>query len=340
MDDPTTASPQTRNPTASAAPVSVRAGDGTNGDGTDGASSSPRDSAGIPAGATANQPPVPLSPSAGWGDARGLAEGGLLADVGILLDLASIYLPLASPILSPAVPTPFAVLMLRRGPRATLLAAAVATFLVSILAGPHFGWRMGLQALIGMLLGWAMRRRLRALTVLGAGTVLVTSVTVVAALAVLVFTGLPFKDVVRELHNAMESAAGLVAWAAGLLGQRGLWLGVRPTLAAAGTWALRFWPALFYLYTALFALPTVALIYAIANGTARVLGHPVRPFPARRSLGALRVAGFIVLAPVLLPALLWVLLRGARPRRPGRRAAGVRPGEPADEPAAEEVREV
>ncbi|HEY7975111.1 MAG TPA: hypothetical protein VID72_07195, partial [Ktedonobacterales bacterium] len=44
-----------------------------------------------------------------------MAEGGLLADVGIVLDLASIYLPIIGAILTPTVPTPFAILTLRRG---------------------------------------------------------------------------------------------------------------------------------------------------------------------------------------------------------------------------------
>src|SRR5262249_27694618 len=91
----------------------------------------------------------PRAPSLGsrWVDALGLAEGGLLLDVAVILDLATIYLPLISPVIAPAVPTPFAVLMLRRGPRVTLLAVAVSAFLVTIITGPHFGWRMGLQAL-------------------------------------------------------------------------------------------------------------------------------------------------------------------------------------------------
>src|SRR5260221_6080635 len=94
-----------------------------------------------------------------WLDALGLAEGGLLADVGVVLALASIYLPLVGPFLAPAVPTPFAVLMLRRGPRVTLLAVAVAAFLLTGLTGPHFGCRIGLEAAVGMVFGGAMRRR-------------------------------------------------------------------------------------------------------------------------------------------------------------------------------------
>ena len=111
-----------------------------------------------------------------WVDALGLAEGGLLLDVAVILDLATIYLPLISPCLRQRSPTPFAVLMLRRGPRVTLLATAVAAFLVTIITGPHYGWRMGLQALIGMLLGAAMRRGMRSPLVLAAGTLVLIMV--------------------------------------------------------------------------------------------------------------------------------------------------------------------
>ncbi len=259
--------------------------------------------------------------AAGWVDAAGLAEGGLLADVGIILDLVSIYLPLASHVLAPAVPAPFVVLMLRRGPRATLLAAAVSSFLVAVLAGPHFGWRMGLQAMIGLLLGWAMRRRLGAPTVLAAGTLLLATVTCVAAFGVLLMTGLPINDVVQELRNGLQTLAGFGAWAMRLVGQGGLWLRVRPSLAVVGQTALQYWPVLFYLTFALAAFPMVALYYGVANVTARVLGFSVRAFPSRRSLGVARVLGFVVLAPLLLPAWIYTLLRRDGRGRGRRRAA-------------------
>src|SRR5258706_13481684 len=116
-----------------------------------------------------------------WLDALGLAEGGLLADVGVVLALASIYLPLVGPFLAPAVPTPFAVLMLRRGPRVTLLAVAVAAFLLTVLTGPHFGWRIGLEAAVGIVVCRAMRRRTPPMLVWSLGTVIVATTTFVAA---------------------------------------------------------------------------------------------------------------------------------------------------------------
>src|SRR5260221_14676708 len=84
-------------------------------------------------------------PTSSWLDAISLAEAGLLLDVAVILDLASIYVQVIGAVFAIAVPTPFAILMLRRGPRVSLLAAAVASFLVTMLAGLHFGWHMGLQ---------------------------------------------------------------------------------------------------------------------------------------------------------------------------------------------------
>src|SRR6185437_5629326 len=121
----------------------------------------------------------------------------------VILDLATIYLPLISPVLAPAVPTPFAVLMLRRGPRVTLLATAVAAFLVTIITGPHYGWRMGLQALIGMLLGAAMRRGMRSPLVLASGTLVLTTVGFCATFALILLIGYPIENIVIILHNSM-----------------------------------------------------------------------------------------------------------------------------------------
>jgi hypothetical protein len=271
-----------------------------------------------------SDPPARLRDA--WVDAAGLAEGGLLTDVGIILDLASIYLPLASPILAPAVPTPFAILMLRRGPRATLLAGAVATFLVSILAGPHFGWRMGLEAMVGLLLGWAMRRRWSWLAVLGTGTALVATVAFGAVLGLIVLTGLPVHDIVQELRNGLATLAGIAAWVTQVTGQRALWLRVRPGLAALGLVLVAYWPLLFYLYTICVTVPTISFYYFVANFTARVLGFQVKVFPPRSWLVILRLVGFVVLSPILVPARLWALLR--RPTRRRGRPAPIPEGAP------------
>lgn len=271
--------------------------------------------------ATAKPPTDTPTQGGDWLDALGLAEGGLLADVGVILDLASIYLPLIGPVFSPAVPTPFVLLVLRRGPRVTLLAAVVAAFLVTVMAGPHYGWRMGLEAIVGLLIGWAMRRRIRPTIALALGTLLVALVTFCAALGVIFLVGLPIADVVMELRNALVLMAATLATGAHLIGADHQWLALRPTLATLGKVALRFWPVLLFLYGSVFALLTVTLYYTVANLTVRVLGYPVRPFPPLWVARLVRLSIVLAMAPVLVPVTLWhgVGTLTRRARRGGRR---------------------
>lgn len=250
-------------------------------------------------------------PGAGWADAIGLAEGGLLLDVAVILDLASIYLPLIGPVVAPAVPTPFAVLMLRRGPKVTLLAAAVASFLVTVIAGPHFGWRMGLQAIVGLLIGGAMRRGMRPTIILASIALLVTTVGVAATFALILLIGFPVEFIVEVLHNSMVSANGLITTVSGWVGAGAFWQQIRPPIADAAHLALQYWIPLYYVYVFIVALPTAALYYAVANASARILGHDVKPFPPRWVGTLWRIATSIFL-PLVWISRLWDRVRHGR----------------------------
>ncbi len=254
--------------------------------------------------------PHRAAPSESWLPPLALAEGGLLLDVAIILDLVAIYLPVVGIVVMPAVPAPFALLMLRRGVRVTLLAAAVSAFLVTVIAGPHFGWRMGIQALVGAMIGWIMQRRRSPWIALMLCSLFITAAGVFATLGLIVFTGLPVKDVVDELRNAMDAAMSLVASGAQLVGLEQLWLAVRPPLVALEAFSLRLWPALLFCYLLCFALPMVMLYLTVATGTARVLGNDVRPFPPR---WALRLAWLLMLPLAFIMSLpRRILHRGGR----------------------------
>jgi len=216
-----------------------------------------------------------------WVDALGLAEGGLLADVAVILDLAAVYLPLLGVAFEPVVPAPFAILYLRRGMKPTLLAIAVATFLMTVLTGPHYGWRLGLMGVMGLIIGWAMRRHFSSLLTLAALTVLIAGASYAALVALIVLTGYPVADIVAELRNAMDSVALLAATLAQVLGVSAWWLAVRPVYLALEKLALAYWPLLAGAAFAVTALPVGALAYAVSNAIARVLGHDVHPFPPR-----------------------------------------------------------
>ncbi len=283
-----------------------------------------------------------------WAGALSLAEAGLLTDVSLTLDLASIYIPLLGNAFIPLTPAPFAILYLRRGARVTLLAALVAGFLMSALAGPHFGWRLSLQALVGMAMGIAMRRRWRPLTAIALGTLLVTLVAYVAAFAAIFALGLPLRDLYLELRNALTSLTWLLQTSAALLGAQTLWARVAPWVASVTAFILRYWVAMFAVYVAALALPTVVLYYTVASTTAYALGHAVKPFPPPWAWRALRLGGLalapltwvvtlalrVVTAPLWGPV--WLARRVARRRRMVRlraelttRAVGLPPSETA-----------
>jgi uncharacterized protein YybS (DUF2232 family) len=235
--------------------------------------------------------------SARWVGALGLAEAGLLADVGLTLDLASIYLPVLGYAFIPLTPAPFAILYLRRGARVTLLAALVAGFLMTVLTGPHYGWRLSLQALVGMAMGVAMRRQWRPLQAIALGTLVVTVVAYGAAFGAVFALGLPLHDLYGELANALNTLAWLLKTATTLLGAQALWARAAPWITQIIAFTLRYWLGMFAVYVFALALPTVTLYYGVASSTAYALGHPVKPFPAPWFWRALRVVA-LALSPL------------------------------------------
>ncbi len=241
-----------------------------------------------------------------WAGALSLAEAGLLTDVALTLDLASIYVPVLGAAFIPLTPAPFAILYLRRGARVTLLAALVAGFLMTALTGPHFGWRLSLQALVGMAMGIAMRRQWRPLPAIALGTLLVTAVAYGAAFGAVIALGLPLHDLYLELGNALASLTWLLQTSATLLGAQASWARVAPWIASATAFVLRYWVAMFAAYVAALTLPTVVLYYGVASTTAYALGHSVKPFPAPWFWRALSLFG-LALAP-----LAWVVALALR----------------------------
>ncbi|HEX9038254.1 MAG TPA: DUF2232 domain-containing protein [Ktedonobacterales bacterium] len=241
--------------------------------------------------------PDQVSRQASWAGALSLAEAGLLTDVGLTLDLASIYLPVLGAAFIPLTPAPFAILYLRRGARVTVLAALVAGFLMTVLTGPHFGWRLSLQALVGMAMGIAMRRQWRPIPAIALGTLVVTAVAYGAAFAGVFALGLPLRDLYLGLRNALNALTWILHAVATLLGAQALWAPAAPWIDSVTAFVLRYWVSMFALYVAALALPTVVLYYGVASTTAYALGHKVKPFPAPWFWRGARVAG-LALTPV------------------------------------------
>jgi uncharacterized protein YybS (DUF2232 family) len=247
-----------------------------------------------------NSVPAPRDP-ARWAGAYSLAEAGLLTDVGLTLDLAAIYLPVLGFAFIPLTPAPFTILYLRRGARVTLLAALVAGFLMTVLTGPHYGWRLSLQAVVGMAMGIAMRRQWRPLPAIALATLVVTVVAYCGAFAAAFVLGFPIHDIYQGLANALHSLAWIFQTVATLLGARALWALAAPWVAQVITFTLRYWTAMFAAYVAALALPTVILYYGVASTTAYALGHSVKPFPPPWFWRSLRMIG------LALTPLFWII---------------------------------
>jgi hypothetical protein len=229
-----------------------------------------------------------------------MAEAGLLADVSIVFDLAWIYVPILGMAFMPLIPTPFVILYLRRGPRITLFAACVAGFLMTVLVGPHYGWRLTLEAVVGMAMGWAMARRWPPLLAITLGLFINATVAYVAAFGAVFALGLPLHDLYLELRNMLVGIDWLIGASAQLLGLQQSWLGVRPFFANFAHFTLSYWIPMFYLYVIALAAPVVVLYYSVASTTAFALGHDVLPFPPP---WVWRVTRFIGLA---LSPLFWL----------------------------------
>jgi uncharacterized protein YybS (DUF2232 family) len=224
----------------------------------------------------------PANTPAPWVDALSLAEGGLLADVAVLVDLVRVYLPVVGVVFAPLLPTPFALLVLRRGVRPTLLAVAVAVLLMTLMVGPHYGWRIGVSGLAGLALGYAMKKQMRPALIVAVGIVGTTLFVNAFFFVSLWALAVPVKDLVAELQNLFHTANGVAAFIAGHLGLNSLWQQIAPPLLALESWLTVHWTLMVFALLFCWAVATVVLHYAITNGFIRFFGFAVPPFPSPR----------------------------------------------------------
>lgn len=240
-----------------------------------------------------------------WASAISLAEAGLLTDVSLVFDLAWIYVPILGTAFMPLIPTPFVILYLRRGARITIFAAFVAGFLMTVLVGPHYGWRLTLEAIIGLAMGWAMRRRWSPLVAIIVALFINSTVAYIAAFGAVFALGLPLHDLYLELRNVLVGVDWLIGSSAQLLGLTHTWLGVRPFFSDVAHFTLTYWIPMFYLYVVALAAPVVVLYYSVSSTTAYALGHDVLPFPTPWMWRVLRLIGLALTPFFWLARMLW-----------------------------------
>ncbi|HLV99643.1 MAG TPA: DUF2232 domain-containing protein [Ktedonobacterales bacterium] len=217
-----------------------------------------------------------------WVDALALAEGGLLADVAVILELVYIFLPVVGVAFSLLVPVPFALLMLRRGLKPTLLAVVVGALLVTLITGPHYGARMGVSGVVGLALGFAMRARLRPALVVGAGSLIASLALYAFFWASVWLTAVPLSSIVAGGVNTINAANHAAEFVLTHLGLGGLWQQGSPALFALEGWTIAYWPLVVYAILLCGSFGAVIVYYLVANGLMRLFGFDVRPFPSPR----------------------------------------------------------
>jgi len=212
-----------------------------------------------------------------------IAEGALLADIAVIFQLLSIYLPIAGDLFRVLIFIVFTVLVLRRGLYVGLMGFCVALFVVTVIVGSHSILLMLIQCMGGLFLGMVMKYRVRFLPMLllGAtgGTLALYGILLLTSL---VF-GIPLTTVVDALHAAYKAAIAFMDILTAHIGL-GVWwkTSFYPALSPFVNASFTYWWLSYFVLIWLSLCPVVFMIYGMTNVFVRLLGYDVRPFPGGR----------------------------------------------------------
>jgi len=257
-----------------------------------------------------------------------IAEGALLADIAVVLELLLVYLPVGGGFFRILTFVVFAVLVLRRGLYVGVMGMCVALFIVGVVIGPHYLVPMWIEGMAGLFLGITMKYRLGHIPLLLLGITCGALTAYFLIIFSFLIVGLPFTTIIRLLHQAYDTAIPLITLIATRVGLAVWWKqSIYPTVAAWAAWGFTYWWILFYLGLWAILCPIVTGIYAVTNLFVRLLGYDVRPFPDGKPGKVLyRIARRLVRIAVK---------RGVLKRR-GDKSSRVQAGQ--EEPARQEVR--
>jgi hypothetical protein len=209
-----------------------------------------------------------------------IAEGALLADITVIFNLLTLYLPIGGDVFRLLIFIVFALLVLRRGLYAGIMGLCVALFLTAVLSGINFIPIMLLEGTGGLFLGVTMKHRWHHLPLLFVGiTCGAASLFILIVLSSLLF-GIPLSTFIISLHKAYTAALGLVNLITASIGLSNFWKqNIFPLVSTIANLAFTYWLAGLYLTFWLGLCPVVAGIYYLTGLFVRLLGYEVRPFP-------------------------------------------------------------
>ncbi len=209
-----------------------------------------------------------------------IAEGALLADVAVLFQVLSIYLPFVGDFFRLLIFIVFTVLVLRRGLYVGIMGLCVALFVVTVLVGSHSIILMLLQCVGGLFLGVTMKHRMRLIPLLLIGVTCGALAFYGLALFTSLLLGIPLTTFVDTLHATYKSMISFMDTLTTHVGLNAWWEHtIYPALAPFVNTAFTYWWISFYIVVWLFLWPLVFVIYMMTNVFVRLLGYDVRPFP-------------------------------------------------------------
>ncbi len=212
-----------------------------------------------------------------------IAEGALLADIAVIFQLLSIYLPIAGDLFRVLIFIVFAVLVLRRGLYVGLMGFCVALFVVTVIVGSHSILLMLVQCIGGLFLGVVLRYRVRFLPMLLIGTTGGTFALYGILLLTSFVFGVPLTTIVTVLHATYKAAISFMDILTAHIGLSIWWKqSFYPTLSPLVNTAFTYWWLSYFILLWVSLCPVVFVIYAMTNFFVRLLGYDVRPFPGGR----------------------------------------------------------
>jgi hypothetical protein len=208
-----------------------------------------------------------------------IAEGALLADIGVILQLLALYFPIGKTIFHVVTPIVFTIIVLRRGFYTGLMSMTVAMFLIAIVSGPGHLFLMILEGGAGVFLGLTMKIRLNHLALILLGTTSGAVVLYVLLLASNLVFGISLATMAKGLQLSINGALTFVGLAARVVGLNAWWQhAALPALKTFIAFALAHFLITFYLANWVIVLPVVVVVFYITNLSVRLLGYQVRPF--------------------------------------------------------------
>lgn len=139
---------------------------------------------------------------------KSLVEGALLAAINIILSIMAIYMPILGTFAILIWPVPIVILGVRHGLKTSILSTVVAGIFVAMISGPFQAVTIVVSfGLVGIAMGWAIRKDWSAFKVLGVGSAasLVSKVALVF-ISMLIMGINPLIEEIVILKESLEMA--------------------------------------------------------------------------------------------------------------------------------------